>query len=37
VKRARWKSLLLGDKEREKRERGSTKKLYQENNGIRAN
>ena len=34
VKRARRKSLLVGDKEREDRERGSKKKLYQESNGI---
>ena len=37
VKRARQKSLLVGDKERETKERGSKKKLYQESNGIRAN
>jgi hypothetical protein len=37
MKRARWKSLLVGDKEREKRERGSKHKFYQENYGIRAN
>jgi hypothetical protein len=34
VKRARWKSLLVVDKEREKKERGSKKKLYQENNVV---
>jgi hypothetical protein len=37
MKRPIWKSLLVGDKEREKRERGSIYKLYQENNGICAN
>jgi hypothetical protein len=37
VKRARRKSLLVGDKERENKERGSKKKFYQESNGIRAN
>jgi hypothetical protein len=37
VKRARQKSLLVGDKERENRERGTKKKLYHKSNGISAN
>jgi hypothetical protein len=34
LKRAGRKSIMVDDKAREKRDRGSKKKLYQESNGI---